>query len=109
MQLFTFLKLTAVILLAGCLQVSAEGYSERITLSIRNAPLEKIFEKIKQQSGYYFWYANDVLTGAGNVDVEVRNATIWETMDACLKGQPLRYEIVEKSVVIKRKELVSEV
>lgn len=103
MQLFTFFLRSAAMLLISCLLLSAEGYSEKITLSVKNAPLEKIFEKIKQQSGYYFWYAHDILEGASTVDVEVRNATINETMDACLKGLPLSYQIVEKLVVIKRK------
>jgi TonB-linked SusC/RagA family outer membrane protein len=103
MQLFTIFLRSAAMLLISCLLLSAEGYSEKITLSVKNAPLEKVFEKIKQQSGYYFWYTNDILEGATTVDVEVRNATINETMDACLKGLPLSYQIVEKLVVIKRK------
>jgi TonB-linked SusC/RagA family outer membrane protein len=100
--------LAAAILLAGRLKASAGEHSQKITLSIKNAPLEKVFEEIKQQSGYYFWYVNDILKGTRNVNVRVKDATIEEAMDACLKGLPLSYQIVEKLVVIRRKEQVSE-
>ena len=41
------MKLTAILLLATCLQVSATGYSQKISISEKNAPLEKVMLQIK--------------------------------------------------------------
>lgn len=45
------MKFTAILLLSAALQVSATGYSQRVTLSEKNAPLEKVFTAIKKQTG----------------------------------------------------------
>src|SRR5258708_5482815 len=50
------MKMTAFLLIVACLQVSANGFSQKINLSIREAPLEKVFKEIQKQSGYSFWY-----------------------------------------------------
>ena len=39
------MKLTAIILLSTCLAASANGYSQKVTISERNATLEIIFKK----------------------------------------------------------------
>ena len=50
------MKFTTILLLAACLQVSARGLAQKITLSERNAPLEKILKQIHKQTGYQFFY-----------------------------------------------------
>ncbi|MBL7735270.1 MAG: SusC/RagA family TonB-linked outer membrane protein [Chitinophagaceae bacterium] len=97
------MKLTAIIILAACIQVSANGYSQ-ITLSERNKPLEKVFQKIQRQSGYDFVSTYEALKEAGNVTVSVRNVTLQKAIEECLKGKPLTYTIVEKTVVIQPKK-----
>ena len=46
------MKLTAIILLSCSMQLSAEANSQGITLNVRNAPLNKVFQEIKKQTGY---------------------------------------------------------
>ncbi|MCO5238690.1 MAG: TonB-dependent receptor [Chitinophagaceae bacterium] len=100
------MKLTAIILLAACMQVSARGYSQ-ITLSEHNAPLQKVFKKIQQQSGYDFVSTYEVIKKAGNITVHVRNVTLQKALEECLKETSLTYTIIEKTVVIKPKQQYS--
>jgi TonB-linked SusC/RagA family outer membrane protein len=93
------MKLTAIIILAACMQVRATGYSQ-ITLSEHNTPLQKVFQKIQRQSGYDFVSTYDVIKEAGNVTVNLRNATLQQALEECLKGKPLTYTIIEKTIVI---------
>ncbi|WP_165813938.1 TonB-dependent receptor [Terrimonas sp.] len=95
------MKLTAILLLIGCLQVSANSHSQTITLSEKNAPLKKIFMEIKAQSGYTFVYRDEWLKLAKNVDLNLRNVNIRQALDACFKGQPLTYTIIKTAVVIR--------
>ena len=53
-QIFRIMKLVAFLLIVA-IHVNASGFSQ-ITLSEKNAPLEKVFKVIENQSGYVFFY-----------------------------------------------------
>lgn len=102
-QLLLTMKLTAIILLAACLTASARGNAQNITLSEKNAPLEKIFREIKRQTGYSFLYSSEVLKQARTVDIDVRNATLAQVLNTCFVNQPLSWELEDKTVIVKPK------
>src|SRR6476659_68427 len=97
------MKLTTILLLAASLQLSARGITQ-ITLKEKNAPLEKVFQQIKKQSGYVFWYKDKILEKAKPVNISVKNATLEQLLQLLFQDQPLAYEIIGKTVVIKYKE-----
>jgi hypothetical protein len=47
------MRLTVIFLVAACLQVSAEGFSQGISISEKNISLEKVFSEIKKQAGIH--------------------------------------------------------
>lgn len=100
------MKLTLVLLLATCLQVGAKGFAQQVSLNEKNISLNKVFEKIKSQTGYQFFYADEVLSGAKKVTVNINNGTLTQALDACFKGQPLDYTISDKTIIIKRKAII---
>ena len=102
-QTLKIMKLISVILLAGCIQVSAKGFSQ-ITLSESNAPLQKVFKEIQKQSGYDFVSTAGTMKKGGNVTVNLRNVSLQEALEECLKGKPLNYVIIGKTVVVRYKE-----
>lgn len=104
LKMMLLMKLFTILLMATCLQVSAGGYAQKITLSATNATLESVFKKIEKQSGYLFWYNNALLQRAAKVNLQVKDASLQQTLDLCLKDQPLTYNIVEKVIVIKKIE-----
>lgn len=88
-------------MLIGCLQVRANGFGQGITISEKNASLEKVFSEIKEQSGVTFTYLESVLKGAKKVSVNLKNVSVKQALDSCLKNQPLSYIIIDKTVVIR--------
>jgi TonB-dependent starch-binding outer membrane protein SusC len=94
------MKLTAFIIFIGCLQVSAKGYGQ-ITLSVKNAPLEKVFTALREQTGYAFFYDLKEIKNATPVTVKLRNTNLNDALNVCLKGQQLTFTIVSNTVVIK--------
>ncbi|WP_229206165.1 TonB-dependent receptor [Dyadobacter fermentans] len=97
------MKLTALILTMVCLHVSAASFSQKVSMAVRNKPLAAVFADIQQQTGYQFFYDNKVVKKGNKVTVDIRSGSIVEVMDAVMKGQPLTYSIIDKTVVIKRK------
>jgi TonB-linked SusC/RagA family outer membrane protein len=101
------MKLTAVLLIAACLQVSAKGNAQNISISQRNTTLEKVFKEIHRQTGYQFFYQDELLQQAKKFDISVKNASIEQVLELCFKDQPLNFTITEKTITIKRKEEVN--
>ena len=103
-KVFLMVKLTAVIILAGCLQLSAKSYGQHITLSKKNAELQGLFLDIFRQTGYYFIYKDDLLAGAKKVNINVRDADLQEVLDLCFQDQPLEYSISDHVIVVIKKQ-----
>lgn len=107
-QMLLAMKLTVMILLTACLHISAAGYSQKINSTWRNASLEKVFNDIRKQTGYNFIYTIATIQKAKNIDLAVKNETIENVLTACFKDQPLTYSVVDKVVIIKEKEIITE-
>ncbi|AEV99848.1 SusC/RagA family TonB-linked outer membrane protein [Niastella koreensis] len=98
------MKFSTVFLLAACLQVHAIGFSQKLSLTRRDAPLEQVFKEIRKQTGYLFFYDLEWLQKAKPVNIDVKNVPLKVVLDQCLAGQPLTYNIVDKTIVLSLKE-----
>ena len=97
------LTLTAAVLMASCLQAGGRGYSQKITLTVKNSRLEKVFDQIHKISQYTFAYTKEALAETKAVTFSVKEAAIGEVMDIALKDQGLSWTQVDDVVVIKKK------
>lgn len=102
-KILRIMKLTSAFLLAACLQVSASGSSQSLTLSEKKASLQKLFREINRQAGFQFFYKDELLNQAGKVDINVKNASLKEVLDICLHHLPVTYTIIDKTIVVKEK------
>src|SRR5690606_16486800 len=102
------MRLTVLLLLTTVLHVAAKGYSQKVTIREDNISLEQLFEKLKVQTGYKFFYADEVLARASPVKVNVVNGDLKEVLDSTLKGQRLEYTISERTVIVRKQRGVRE-
>ncbi|GAB3418253.1 TonB-dependent receptor [Niabella aquatica] len=100
LQTVLTMKLVGVLLFAASLQVSAAAKSQRISISATGTSLKEVFNSIKRQSGYVFFYKHGTLQNTKQLDLRVKNAGINEVLDLCLKDQQLSYRIIDKTVLI---------
>jgi TonB-linked SusC/RagA family outer membrane protein len=106
-KLLLIMNFTAFFLLLACLQLSARGNAQTVTLSMKNAPLQEVFSSIKKQTGYSFIWDEADIKNAAPVTIEVKNASIENVLAKTLHGQRLDYKIIGKLIVIKPKPSVS--
>lgn len=101
------MRMTSVIILAASLQLSANSYSQRVSIKSRNISVDKLFRLMNRQTGYSFFWDDQVLASIGHVTIDVRNMPLPQALDLCLSGTPLTYSIVEqgKAVFISKKSL----
>src|SRR5690349_19013769 len=97
------IKLLLVFTIVFMLPVNARSYGQSINLELKNASLEKIFLAIEKQGGYHFIYAVEELQGSKLVSIDVKNATIQDVMNYCVKDQPVTYTLQLPYIVIKKK------
>lgn len=95
------MKVATLLLLLVALSTTATAYAQKITLSVKQASLNEIFTAIKQQTGYYFLYNNDILKNTTPVSLTVKDADITTVMNQCLAGQPLEYKIIDRTITLK--------
>lgn len=94
------MKLSCILLLVNCLQVSAYTYAQRINLQKEQVSLMEIFSDIKQQSGYHIFYDSRLIKNTLPVSVNVRDVSLDRALEESLKGLDLNYEIVDKNIVV---------
>ncbi|MES2417036.1 MAG: SusC/RagA family TonB-linked outer membrane protein [Bacteroidota bacterium] len=96
------MKLIVLFIMLGCIQVSANSFGQNITLTANKQPLTEVFATIEKQSGYnFFWKGND-LKGY-KVSVDLKGASLKETMNTLLKDLPFVYSIAKNTIVIKER------
>lgn len=98
-----FYKITIVLLTITCLQVSAKSLSQQITLSQKRSPIIKVFDEIKKQTGYRFWYEDKLIARSKPVDISVENASLEQVLELVFRNQPFTYEIIGKVIALKEK------
>ncbi|MBV7531050.1 SusC/RagA family TonB-linked outer membrane protein [Chitinophaga sp. sic0106] len=98
------LKIGVVILLTCCLQLGAAGATaQRISLSLKEKPLQEVFTEILRQTGISIIYNEAALKHLKPVSIQVKEATPEEVLNKCMDGQPLSYQLNGNRVIIRSK------
>lgn len=97
------MKLSSILMLIGCLTASAKGYTQKLTINEKDAPISRVFREIKKQTGYNFVYFDSDIPPAQRVTVQVRDRSLEEVLQLCLNNQPVTYKIVNRTIILSRK------
>ena len=96
------MKLTLILLITAFLQISQASYGQRITYKGK-IPVEKFFQIIQTQTPFKVLYAEEMLNGLGNADLNLKNVSVEDALNACFRDKPLTYTINNSVIVIKYK------
>ncbi|MEO7315731.1 MAG: SusC/RagA family TonB-linked outer membrane protein, partial [Ginsengibacter sp.] len=101
-QLIKAMKIIVVILFALCFQVSGKGYGQKVSLDLKNVEIQTILKEVRKQTGYLFFYKNEELKNIGRVSIIVNNSEISDVMRIVLDKTPLSFQIIDKTIILKR-------
>lgn len=101
------MKLTAILITAACLQISAAGFSQNITISGNNIKLEKVLSSIEKQSGYFFLYKYKEVKNADPVNLKLESVPLHAALAKIFSGQSFTYTIEDKTIIISRRDIFS--
>ncbi|HMH21379.1 MAG TPA: SusC/RagA family TonB-linked outer membrane protein [Puia sp.] len=97
------MKMAAILLTAICMHVSARSLSQKVTLSVKDMPLQKVFSLIEKQTGYAFFYDLNLLNGR-SATFDVKDADLDVVLKECLRDQPLDFKIVNTTIAIIKRQ-----
>lgn len=97
------MKLTAIFIFLFALQSMAETFAQ-VTIKEKNAPLEKVLQTIKKQSGFDLVYQKEMVRSKGKpVAVNLSNVTLSTALELIFKDQDLDYELVGKIITVRER------
>ncbi|MGJ1501361.1 SusC/RagA family TonB-linked outer membrane protein [Sphingobacterium multivorum] len=96
------MKLMVLLFLAAFLLAAMTVKAQSVTISAKDASLESVFARIERQTGYQFFYKDGVLRNSEKVSMDIK-AELSDALRRLFQNQPLSYEIVDKTIVVKPK------
>src|SRR5918993_5210403 len=96
-----------LLMATACMLSCANGYSQIVSFSGKNVPFTKVFDAIKSQTGYVFFYDADLLRAAKPVTIDLKNVTLEEALQQTFKDQSMGWLIENKTITIMRKPLLA--
>src|SRR5699024_9601594 len=102
-KIWMIMRLITLFILVFTLTINAKSYSQKVTLSEKDVPLEKVLRQIREQTSCSVLCGDQTLKGLPPVSVLLRNASLEEAIKTSLKGLPLSYTLHGNVVYIKRK------
>lgn len=101
------MRLTIFLFLSGVLGAVASSYSQQSKFDFQqtNVSIKEVFDKIRDQSDYEFFYSNDDIDVNKTVNVHVKKASVEEIMRQILDLDNLKFKVMNNAVIISRKDI----
>lgn len=101
------MKLIMVCILVASLHVSAEGFGQRVTMDVKNAPITQVFRMLSAQTGHEFLLSPAVAEHAAPVTLQVKDMRVDALLEKLTRERGLQYQIRNNIIVITREETTS--
>jgi TonB-linked SusC/RagA family outer membrane protein len=100
-KMLRVMKITAILMLAVCLQVSARTAGQTVSLSVKDASMKFVFREIRKQTGLNVLVDESLLEKAGKITLNVHNMPVSEVLGLCLKNESFNYSVEGGAIVVK--------
>lgn len=105
-KIWLIMKFTAFLLLVAFLHVNATGYSQKVSLSVRNKSLQDIFPELTRQTGISIFYKEVIMKKTAPVTIQVNGVSLTEVLDLLTRDQPISYSLEGGNVFIKPRTII---
>ncbi len=101
-KILFYMRLITFLILLGCMQVSANAYSQEEVLSmdLTQVKITKALRLIEKKSDYRFLYNNALLSSNMTTDVHANKKDIPDVVQQILEGTSLTYKIIGEHLIV---------
>ncbi len=106
------MKMIAILLLIAGLTTSyakSDAQTTQVSLKLRSATVKDVIEEIERQTDLSFMYDNNVLKVDRKISIDVENQSVKTVVEQMISGENLKYEMVNRYIVITSNDSPSEV
>lgn len=97
------MRFSIILILSAIFTINAATYSQskRVSLNLTNVSFSKLFEEIRRQTDYSFFFNNGKIDELNKkITIKRTNTPVNEILNEVLKGTSLSYKLVDGVVVI---------
>lgn len=97
------MKLSFILVLAACLQVSAKVYSQNdvsLSLHLNNVKLSKAFSIIERKTQCRFLYSDDIVPVNKRIKIATDDTPLPKVLYALLKETDLHFKVLDNNVIV---------
>ena len=100
------MKLTFILFIVSFFQIQANSYSQRtkITLSLDDVEITKVFKEIEARSDFKILYKTEDVINERKVSINVERTSIDDILNMIFKKSILKYKVIDKQIVIYKKD-----
>ncbi|TKG96979.1 SusC/RagA family TonB-linked outer membrane protein [Puteibacter caeruleilacunae] len=108
-KVLRIMKITTLILLVCITTISANTFSQnkKISLDVKNATIEEVFNEVEKISDYGFFFKSDQLDTEKRFNLKMKDASIEAILDKVLSNNNYNYTIVDNNIVISRESITA--
>jgi len=101
-KLLLIMKLTAVLILAFTMQISATAYSQstKFSLDLKEKTVREVFRTIEGQSQFRFFYNDDFKLIDEKVDVNVKDVSVEAILDQLFSKSEISYKVLTNNLIV---------
>jgi len=101
-KLLLIMKLTAVLILAFTMQISATAYSQstKFSLDLKEKTVREVFRTIESQSQFRFFYNDDFKLIDEKVDVNVKDVSVEAILDQLFSKSEISYKVLTNNLIV---------
>ncbi len=82
------------------LAVDGVAQSRKLNLKIENVSMTEVLDRIENETDYFFFYNNKVVSLDQNVSVDLTNKTINEVLDVLFKDSDILYTVKDRQIIL---------
>jgi len=107
-QIILAMKLTFFLILLANISVTASIFGQsKLSLSMKDARLEQVLQKISTSTNYYLLYRTDEIRKVDkDITINVENSSLESVLDFCLLNTDLKYVVEDNTVIISKKQKI---
>ncbi|MBN2213454.1 MAG: TonB-dependent receptor [Bacteroidales bacterium] len=96
------MKFALILFFISTLQIFATAYSQstRLTLNLKNASIEDVFEAIEKQSDFKFLYHDALINGEEMLSLNISNETVEDILNELFAETGNNYTVLENNLVV---------
>ncbi|HEX5027023.1 MAG TPA: TonB-dependent receptor [Agriterribacter sp.] len=101
-KIVLLMNLAVIIILATCLQVSANGYSQetKLTLDLKKVTISSALRTIERKTDYKFVYSSNFFPAELRVDVRVKNTPVSEILALILEKTGFTFKKIDNDLIV---------